>query len=142
MQHLGEVQLVGDVHELAMEIPNADIETLRSLGDNFRQRYPTSGTAVLWTGTTVSAFVTPDLVKQGLKASDLIAAIGGRGGGRPGMAQGSLPEGTNVDDASTRLAAAVKSHFEIGRVGAPAGALRRLLLPVPLTLGAIIGHPL
>ena len=29
------------------------------------------------------------LVKKGLKAGDIITAIGGRGGGRPNMAQGS-----------------------------------------------------
>jgi alanyl-tRNA synthetase len=109
---LQRVPLVDDVHELALEIPNADIETLRLLGDNFRQQYPTSGTAVLWTGTTVSAFVTPDLEKRGLKAADLITAIGGRGGGRPGMAQGSLPEGTNVEEARAKVAEAVKARLK------------------------------
>ena len=34
---------------------------------------------------------TKNLVKRGLKAGDLITGIGGKGGGRPNMAQGSLP---------------------------------------------------
>jgi alanyl-tRNA synthetase len=44
-------------------------------------------------GTTVIAVLTEDLVKRGLKAGDLITSIGGKGGGRPNLAQGSLPEG-------------------------------------------------
>ncbi len=60
------------------------------LADKFREKYPQGGVAVLITGSTVIAVVTEDLVKRGLKAGDLITGIGGKGGGRPSMAQGSL----------------------------------------------------
>jgi len=84
---------VKDVNVLAAEIPGANVDTLRSLADKFREKYPRAGAAVLVSGTTVIAVLTEDLVKRGLKAGDLISGIGGKGGGRPNLAQGSLPEG-------------------------------------------------
>jgi alanyl-tRNA synthetase len=90
---LSNVQTVKEVNVLGAEIPNADADTLRSLADKFREKYPKSGAAVLITGSNVVAVVTEDLVKKGLKAGDLISGIGGRGGGRPNLAQGSLPDG-------------------------------------------------
>jgi len=99
---LSNVQTVKDVNVLAVEIPNADADTLRSLADKFREKYPTAGAAVLVTGATVIAVVTEDLVKRGLKAGDLITGIGGKGGGRPNLAQGSLPGG-NIQDALGKL---------------------------------------
>ncbi|MCL5611943.1 MAG: 50S ribosomal protein L29, partial [Chloroflexi bacterium] len=90
---LSNIQTVKDVNLLAVEIPNSDTDTLRSLADKFREKYPKAGAAVLVTGSAVVAVVTEDLVKRGLKASDLITGIGGKGGGRSNIAQGSLPEG-------------------------------------------------
>jgi alanyl-tRNA synthetase len=40
--------------------------------------------------------LTEDLVKQGLKAGDIIMGIGGKGGGRPNLAQGSLNGDVNA----------------------------------------------
>jgi alanyl-tRNA synthetase len=88
---------------LALEVPNADVETLRALADQFRARYPEKGAAVLASGAVLLAVVTEDLVKRGLKAADLIAAVGGRGGGRPNIAQGSLPLGQNLAGALKKL---------------------------------------
>jgi alanyl-tRNA synthetase len=105
------VQKVGDVNVLAMEVPNANADTLRSLADKFREKYPKNGAAVLITGSTIIAVLTEDLVKRGLKAGDLIAAIGGRGGGRPNMAQGNLPNG-NIDEALEKVAKAVEEKLK------------------------------
>jgi alanyl-tRNA synthetase len=87
---LSTVQTVKDVNVLAIEIPDSTVDTLRMLADKFREKYPKAGAAVLVTGPTVIAVVTEDLVKRGLKAGDLITGIGGKGGGRPNLAQGSL----------------------------------------------------
>lgn len=84
------LQVVNDAYILAAEIPDSNSDTLRLLADKFREQYPKNGAAVLVTGSTVIATVTDDLVKRGLKAGDLITGIGGKGGGRPNMAQGSL----------------------------------------------------
>ena len=104
------LQKVKDIHLLAAEIPNVDADTLRMLADKFREKYPKGGAAVLVTGSTVVAVLTEDLVKRGLKAGDLIQAIGGRGGGRPNMAQGSLSDG-NVKDALGKVAKAVEGKL-------------------------------
>jgi alanyl-tRNA synthetase len=108
---LSTVQTVKDVNVLAAEIANADTDTLRSLADKFREKYPKAGAAVLVTGATVIAVVTEDLVKRGLKAGDLITGIGGKGGGRPNLAQGSLPDG-NVVDALSKVAKAVEEKLK------------------------------
>jgi alanyl-tRNA synthetase len=90
---LSNIQMVKDVSVLAVEIPDSNTDTLRMLADKFREKYPKSGVAVLITGSAIVAALTEDLVKRGLKAGDLITGIGGKGGGRPNMAQGSLPDG-------------------------------------------------
>jgi len=99
---LANIQIVKDINVIAMEIPDSDMDTLRMLADKFREKYPKAGAAVLATGSTVIAVVTEDLVKRGLKAGDLITGIGGKGGGRPNLAQGSLPDG-NIKDALGKL---------------------------------------
>jgi alanyl-tRNA synthetase len=101
---LSNVQTVKGVNVLAMEVPGANADTLRSLADKFREKFPQAGAAVLATGTTVIAVVTEDVTKRGLKAGDLITGIGGRGGGRPHMAQGSLPNAGQVKEALSKVA--------------------------------------
>ncbi|CAG1008888.1 alanyl-tRNA synthetase [Anaerolineales bacterium] len=98
---LSNVQTVKDVNTLGVEIPNADVDTLRSLADKFREKHPKNGAAVLVTGSTVIAVLTEDVVKRGVKAGDLITGIGGKGGGRPNLAQGSLMD--NVKEALAKL---------------------------------------
>ncbi len=100
---LENVKEVNGVTVLAAEVPNADVEALRSLADKFREKYPQNGAAVLTTGTTVIAVLTEDLVKKGMKAGDLITSIGGRGGGRPNMAQGSLPDGLQGNETLEKI---------------------------------------
>jgi len=59
------------------------------------------------TGSSVIAVVTEDLVKKGLKAGDIITAIGGKGGGRPNLAQGSLLNG-QAGDALAKVEKAIE----------------------------------
>jgi len=109
---LSNIQTVKGVEVLAIEVPNADVDTLRALADRFREKYPKKAVAVLASGTTVIAVITEDLVKGGLKAGDLITAIGGRGGGRPNMAQGSLPDESKVKEALAKTVKAVEARLK------------------------------
>jgi alanyl-tRNA synthetase len=108
---LSAVQTVKDVNVLALGIPDSNVDTLRMLTDKFREKYPKAGVAVLATGTSVIAVVTEDLVKRGLKAGDLITGIGGKGGGRPNLAQGSLSDGM-VKDALNKVVKVVDEKLK------------------------------
>jgi len=108
---ISNLQMVKDVSILAAEIPNANGDTLRMLADKFREKYPKAGAAVLATGSTVIATLTEDLVKRGLKAGDLITGIGGKGGGRPNMAQGSLPDG-NTKGALSKVTKVLEEKLQ------------------------------
>ncbi|MEW5938905.1 MAG: alanine--tRNA ligase [Chloroflexota bacterium] len=107
---LTEMAEVKGVNVLAAEISNATVDTLRALADRYREKYPQNAACVFASEAdgkiTLIASVTDDLAKRGLKAGDLITGIGGKGGGRPNMAQGSLPEGP-AKDALNRVAKVV-----------------------------------
>ena len=94
-QALTEVKLVDRINILTMKFINLDLNTLRSLSDQFRQSYPKSGIAVLASvlknRPLIIAVVTEDLVEQGFKAGDLAGYVakqlGGGGGGTATLAQ-------------------------------------------------------
>ncbi|MFZ5909935.1 MAG: alanine--tRNA ligase [Chloroflexota bacterium] len=109
--HLANVRSENGIDILTMEVSDANADLLRMLADKFREKYPRAAVAVLATGTTVIAAVTEDLVKRGLKAGDLITGIGGRGGGRPNLAQGSLPDASQVKEALGRVARVVEEKL-------------------------------
>ncbi|HEY2979852.1 MAG TPA: alanine--tRNA ligase, partial [Anaerolineales bacterium] len=109
---LARAKPVNGVNVLAIEVRGADADTLRGLADKFREKYPQNGVVVLAAGTTLLAVVTEDVVKRGLKAGDLIAGIGGRGGGRPTMAQGSLPDGLNAAEALKKVSKTVEQKLK------------------------------
>jgi alanyl-tRNA synthetase len=102
-QRLSNIQTVRDIHVMTMDVPNSNADTLRTLADKFREKYPQNGIAVLTSGGMVISVVTEDLVKRGLKAGDLITSIGGRGGGRPNLAQGSLPDPALMNEAMSKV---------------------------------------
>ena len=93
-------------------LEDADLDTLRLVADRFRQQVPQRGVAVLATvidgSPRLVAAVTKDLIKEGIKAGDLIKVaakeIGGGGGGRPSLAEagGKDPEmgGSGTSDES------------------------------------------
>jgi alanyl-tRNA synthetase len=92
---LNQIESIGGKQALISQVESVPVETLREMADWFRNAVHADGVLVL--GTTVEdkpmvlVAVTDDLVKQGIKAGDLIkpiaAIIGGGGGGRPTMAQ-------------------------------------------------------
>lgn len=106
---LSSVHIVKEVNMLAVEIPNVDVDALRMLAGKFRERYPQSSALLLTTGSTVIAAVTEDIVERGLKAGDLIVGIGGKGGGRPTLAQGSLMG--EVNEALSKVAKVIEEKL-------------------------------
>jgi len=101
-QMSNEVEIVSGIPFLAVEMPDVDVDTMRLMGDRFAQEY-TAGTALFANGQgRVVAVAGKELVQRGFKAGDLITGIGGKGGGRPNLAQGSLPNG-NINEALGKL---------------------------------------
>jgi alanyl-tRNA synthetase len=111
-QQLSNVQIMNGIHVMALEVPNSNVDTLRTLADKFRETYPQNGLAVLTSGGTIISVVTEDLVKRGLKAGDLILSIGGRGGGRPNLAQGSLPDPSLMNDAMSKVSKVMEEKLK------------------------------
>jgi alanyl-tRNA synthetase len=84
-----------------------DADDARSMGDAFREG-EAGGVLALAAETpdgkvALFVFVTDDLVSKGVRAGDLVreiaAVAGGRGGGRPHMAQGGIEEVEKVGEA-------------------------------------------
>jgi alanyl-tRNA synthetase/REP element-mobilizing transposase RayT len=99
---LASADTIANVAVVMGEIPNVDADALRGAIDWIRQKTPASAVLLVTTDgakVTLIAGMSKDAVKRGLKAGDLIKTIaphvGGRGGGRPDMAQGggNDPEG-------------------------------------------------
>ncbi len=110
---------VNGIKVLAAKLEGADARTLRDTVDQLKNKL---GSAVIVLGAvtgekvSLTAGVTPDLIKQ-IKAGDLVKhvaqQVGGKGGGRPDMAQAGGTEPAALDAAL----ASVKEWVE-GR-GAP-----------------------
>src|SRR4029079_13483814 len=91
---------VDGVRVLAAAVPAMDMKSLQALGDAVREKIG-SGVAVLAASfddgkNWLLGIVTDDLREKGLRADTLIrdvaADAGGRGGGKPHMAQAGIPD--------------------------------------------------
>jgi len=114
----GAVEVKG-VPVLTLVLPEADIDTLRQMADQFRQKYP-SGVAVL-AGVeaghpAVIAAVTKDLTKRGLHAGELAKHVaeplGGSGGGRPTLAQAGGKDASKLDEVLASVPAWVGEQLK------------------------------
>jgi alanyl-tRNA synthetase len=93
---LSDLGKVKGVSVLAMQMPGIDKDTLGNLADEFRAEYPEKGVCVIAAPSEESAIVmatvTQDLIKQGIKAGDLVGHVsrqlGAGGGGAPHLAFG------------------------------------------------------
>nr|MBA3890591.1 alanine--tRNA ligase [Gemmatimonadaceae bacterium] len=115
-QLLGAAASIGGARVVSSTVTVADVKELQALGDAMRERLG-SGAAVL--AATVGdgkhamlAVVTDDLRDRGVRADALIrevaAIAGGRGGGKPHMAQAGIPDAAQIPAAL----AAVPDVFE------------------------------
>lgn len=113
---LSELRQIGDVNALAREIDVASPKELRESGDRIRDKVK-SGIILLGAGkegtVMLNCVVTKDLVGR-FRAGDIIKQIspivGGKGGGRPDMAQG----GGNLPD---KLGEAFEAFYDLVEKG-------------------------
>jgi alanyl-tRNA synthetase len=88
-----------------------DVKSLQALGDAVRERLKTGVAALGATfddgKSTVLAVVTDDVRDRGVRADavikELAAAAGGRGGGKPHMAQAGIPDAARIPAALDKL---------------------------------------
>jgi alanyl-tRNA synthetase len=112
---LGKTQQVGDVPLLAARVEAADAQALRGMGDWLRDKL---GGGVIVLGSAADgkpqllAMVTPDYVKKGYHAGNLVKAlaamVGGGGGGRADMAQAGGRDAAKLDEALASVAGLVE----------------------------------
>ena len=123
------------VHEAAIPLVNGasasyrgirlkvrDAEDARAFGDAFRS---SAGTSVAVVATEAAdgkaglfVFVTDDLVGRGVNAGsmirEIVSIVGGRGGGRPHMAQGGIEDPARMDEALLQGEAVLRSQLSGG----------------------------
>jgi alanyl-tRNA synthetase len=88
-----------------------DVKSLQALGDAIRERIKTGVAALGATfddgKSTLLAVVTDDVRERGVRADavikELAAAAGGRGGGKPHMAQAGIPDAAKIPEALGKL---------------------------------------
>jgi len=116
---MDQVQEVKDVKVLAVRADGVDMNGLRNLGDQLKEKLGEGVVviaSVLDGKVNLMAAVTDEAQKKGAHAGNLIKAIaglvGGGGGGRPNMAQagGKNPEG--VADALAKVAEVVSEQVK------------------------------
>lgn len=115
-QLVSSAQQVGEVQVVSARVEVPDVKALQSLGDAVRECLG-SQAAVALLGAAMAdnkgallAVATDEARKHGLPADVLVrevaAAVGGRGGGKPHMAQAGVDAG-HIDDALATVHAAV-----------------------------------
>jgi alanyl-tRNA synthetase len=109
---------------LTAQFGDTDVDSLRQMADQYRQRQPENGIAVLTSISdgrpTVIVAVTKDLVKRGIKAGDLAGFVanqlGGGGGGKPTLAQAGGKDASKLDEALKSVASWVERNLQTDQV--------------------------
>ncbi len=113
---LENLEQVDGINLLTKILDESDLDTMRMVADRFRQDVPERGIVVL--GTVIDgsprliAAVTEDLIKEGIKAGDLIKhvaqQVGGGGGGRPNLAEAGGKDPEKLPEALDSVAGWIK----------------------------------
>jgi len=113
-----DAKSVGDFRVLTAEIPGADADSLRKMGDVLRERSDAIVavlTAVSEGKITFLAVCGKNAVKGGIKAGDIIkevtAICGGRGGGKPDSAMGGGSDTSKLAEALSAVEAIVSQKI-------------------------------
>jgi alanyl-tRNA synthetase len=108
-------RMVGDARLVASEVDVPDVKALQALGDTLREQLPLT-IAVLAARledgkATMLAVVSDDLRERGVRADEVVrvvaAVAGGRGGGKPHMAQAGIPDASKIADALAQAPALI-----------------------------------
>lgn len=106
-EQLTKTQMVNGVNLLILELPELDKDSLTKLADTFRGKFPNNGVCIIASIDAdiviVMVAITQDLIKQGIKAGDLVGYIsrqlGAGGGGAPHLAFGGGKNTAKLSEA-------------------------------------------
>ncbi len=112
------VKHVGEVNLLTAQLDGMGTDELKKIADRVKTEVPAS-VAVMGANTdgkiTFIAMASKDAVAKGVHCGNIIkeitAAAGGRGGGKPDMAQGGGKDADKIDDALALVDEIVKSQI-------------------------------
>ena len=115
---MDQVQEVKGVKLLATSVQGVDMNGLRELGDQLKEKLG-EGVVVLASDcdgkVNLIAMVTDDVMKKGAHAGNLIkgiaALVGGGGGGRPNMAQAGGKNPAGIPDAIAKVAEVLEAQL-------------------------------
>ena len=113
-----KIQEVKGMKVLAMDVPDVDMNGLRNLGDQMKEKIG-DGVVVLASANggkvTLLAMATDAAIKKGAHAGNLIkeiaSLVGGGGGGRPNMAQAGGKNPAGIPDALAKVVSVVESQL-------------------------------
>jgi alanyl-tRNA synthetase len=114
-----KAQRIEGVTLITHKFKNFDVDLLRKAVDLLKTKFPSAGVFVLSSVLGENAYfvcgVTPDLVKRGLCADELVKnvlpSVGGSGGGRKDFAQGGTKEISKVDLAMKEIQRSIKEKI-------------------------------
>ncbi len=112
---LDEIVEIGDVKVLAHKLAGLDMKSLRNFADKLKDKIG-SGVIVLGSALDGQAYyvsaVTKDLVPR-LNAGEILKAVtGGKGGGRPDMAQGGTKDTEGIDKALSSVTGIIQDRMK------------------------------
>ena len=107
---LDAAEKIGEAFIIVGKLPNVQVDQARAAIDSLKKKAKSAaivfGVATDDGKVMLLAGVTDDLIKQDVKAGDIVKAIapivGGGGGGRPNMAQAGGKDATKLDEALTK----------------------------------------
>lgn len=112
-----QIQEINGIKLLAMAVPDVDMNGLRNLGDQMKEKVG-DGVVVLASSTggkvSLLAMATDGAMEKGAHAGNLIkeiaSLVGGGGGGRPNMAQAGGKNPAGIPDAIAKAAEVVQKQ--------------------------------
>ena len=116
---LSEAKEVNGIKVISTRVSASSTDAMREMGDCLKEELK-SGVVVLGAvcdgKPSLLAMVTPDLVAKGFHAGQLVKeaakVVGGGGGGRPELGQGSGKDAGKLDEALSHVAHLVEIHFD------------------------------
>ncbi|MCH5209758.1 MAG: alanine--tRNA ligase [Oscillospiraceae bacterium] len=104
------VKHIGDINLLTAQVDGMGVDEMKAMADKVKAEVPNS-VAVMGAETdgkiTFIAMASKDAVKMGVHCGNIIKEItaiaGGRGGGKPDMAQGGGNDASKIDDALAKV---------------------------------------